>query len=344
MVTIKTIAKRAKVSIGTVDRILHNRGNVSPKTAKRVRQALKELNYKPNVQARNLKLQKTFNFGVLMPLIEQDSGYWAMPYQGIEKAKNELKAHKVHVTHFFYDRYSHISFANACQQVLDSDLDGLLIAPVMSSVSKEFIKKIPSDLPYIFFDSIVSEAKCLTSIVQDSFLSGRLAAKLMKMLINEPGTIAAIRVLPEDYHINERIRGFQSYFLENTDIQISVHNAERKQTGANIQNVLEKVLEEHKDLRGIFVSNALTYRVAEFVEKHGIKDKIKIIGYDLIAENIHYLKKDYVDFLISQQPERQGYQGIMALYTHLVLQEPVGREMMMPLDVITKENVDFYLN
>ena len=338
MVTIKTIAKNAKVSIGTVDRVLHNRGKVSPETEKRVRQALKELNYKPNVFARNLKLQKTFNFGVLMPIIEQDSGYWKMPYQGIEKAKDELKVHKVRVTYYFYNRYSQISFANACHRVLDADLDGLFVAPVMSSISEEFIEKIPTDLPYIFFDS-----KCLTYIVQDSFLSGRLAAKLMQMLIKEQGTVVAIRVLPEDYHINERIKGFRSYFLENPGLPMRVYNAERERDRTDFKDLLEKVLDEHQDLRGIFVSNALTYRVAEFVETHDIKDQIYIIGYDLIDENIHYLKNDYIEFLISQQPEKQGYQGIQTLYTHLVLREPVRSKIMMPLDIITKENIDYYL-
>ena len=127
-------------------------------------------------------------------------------------------------------------------------------------------------------------------------------------------------------------------------MQISIHNAERKHTGADFQTLLDKVLDEHKDLRGIFVSNALTYRVAEFVDRQSLKGKIKIIGYDLIAENIHYLKEDYIDFLISQQPERQGYRGIMTLYKYLVLREPVGSKIMIPLDIITKENVDFYLN
>ena len=60
MATIKDIAKLANVSIGTVDRVIHNRGYVSPDTKKRVKQAIKTLNYTPNIYARQLKLAKKY--------------------------------------------------------------------------------------------------------------------------------------------------------------------------------------------------------------------------------------------------------------------------------------------
>ena len=73
MSTIKSIAERAGVSIGTVDRVIHNRGHVSQEAEMRVKQAIEELNYIPNFFARQLKLSKTFRFGILMPKLSQDS-------------------------------------------------------------------------------------------------------------------------------------------------------------------------------------------------------------------------------------------------------------------------------
>ena len=58
MVTIKNIAELANVSIGTVDRVIHNRGEFSLKTEEKVRKVIKELNYKPNVIARSLVTKK----------------------------------------------------------------------------------------------------------------------------------------------------------------------------------------------------------------------------------------------------------------------------------------------
>ena len=65
--TIAEIAKLAGVSIGTVDRVLHNRGRVAPKTVETIMAIIDEYGYQPNAFARNLKLSKTYTVGVLPP-------------------------------------------------------------------------------------------------------------------------------------------------------------------------------------------------------------------------------------------------------------------------------------
>jgi len=52
--SIKDVAKLAGVGKGTVSRVLNDRPGVSEKTAAKVRQAIKQLGYTPNVQARRL--------------------------------------------------------------------------------------------------------------------------------------------------------------------------------------------------------------------------------------------------------------------------------------------------
>ena len=47
-IRIKDIAERAGVSVGTVDRIIHGRGNVSPISMERVQKVLDEINFTPN--------------------------------------------------------------------------------------------------------------------------------------------------------------------------------------------------------------------------------------------------------------------------------------------------------
>ena len=89
--TIKKIAQRSGVSIGTVGRVIYNRGHVSKDTESRVKQAIDELGYTTNIFARRLKLSQNYTFGVLIPAPDQDSRYWDMPNLGIHKAENELK-------------------------------------------------------------------------------------------------------------------------------------------------------------------------------------------------------------------------------------------------------------
>ena len=57
---IKDIAALAGVSIGTVDRVLHKRGEVAEKTRAKVEKILEESHYSPNLMARVLKSSKRY--------------------------------------------------------------------------------------------------------------------------------------------------------------------------------------------------------------------------------------------------------------------------------------------
>ena len=343
MATIKEIAKLANVSIATVDRVIHNRGRVSTDTKKKIEQIIKELNYKPNLLARQLKLSRNYKFGVLMPELHQDSKYWERPALGIYKAKKELEGHNIEIKFFHFNRYSEVSFFKKSNQILKENLDGLLIAPILIHSAKEFTWKIPERIPYVFFDSDIPDSNRLTFIGQDPYRSGRLAAKLMRMMTGNEGSIVIIRILPEDYHIDQRIEGFKKYYIDNNENNsVQVYEWQEQKDLSSFDIVSQKILEEQIDLQGIFVTNALTYLIASFCESHCSKKNVKIIGYDLIKQNIDYLRSEVIDFLISQSPITQGYQGIYSLYRYLVLKQNVDDKIIMPIDIVTKENIDFY--
>lgn len=342
MATIKDIAKLANVSIGTVDRVIHKRGLVAHGTQKKIEQVIKQLNYSPNIFARQLKLARLYKLGVLMPQVHQDGNYWERPVAGIRNAGKELEAHKLEIKFFHFDRYSEASFKSECTKVLAHDLDGLLIAPIFMNPVKALLDKIPNNTPYIFFDSDLPNTRRLTFIGQDPYQSGILAGKLMKMMIDDSADIAVIRVLPEDYHINQRTEGFRSYFKNNdcnNEIQIYEWQESEDPEGMNL--LLAPIL-DNPHLKGIFVTNALTYLVAYYVKGRRLARRPHIIGYDLIEENVAMLKDSVIDFLISQSPITQGYKGIQLLYRKLVLNQDIDHKIMMPIDIVTKENIEFY--
>jgi LacI family transcriptional regulator len=340
--TIKKIAGLAGVSIGTVDRVLHKRGRVSPVTEARILRISKDLKYKPNVFARNLKLAKTFVFGVLMPRPDQDSGYWTLPLKGVDRAEAELRSQKIRIRRFFYDKHSAASIGRANRKALAAGLDGLLIAPVGSPPFERFIRNLQERLPFVFFDSFIPDTAFLASIGQDSYQSGVLSARLMQMLVNQPGHMAIINVMPRDYHIEDRVRGFLTYCRRCPHITSEVYEVDGDKGRGGLSRVLDRVFRRHPDIRGIFVTNANTHPAAAYIKSRSAAGKVHIIGYDLIDENVLYLREGTIDFLISQQPERQGYEGIVALYRHVVLKEPVPKKVMMQIDIVTSDNVDFY--
>ena len=342
MVTIKQIAEKAGVSIGTVDRVLHDRGNVSADAKARVIDAIEALNYTPNLYARQLKLSRNHTFGVIMPELDQDSGYWEMPGRGIEQARRELEAHRVAVHYFHYDRYSPMSFSKGCEEALQAGLDGYLMAPALPAIAKEFVDRLPEGVPCVFFDSPVPEGHGLCSIVQDSYASGFLAGRLMSLLTGSTVSVAAVRGLSGDYHIQQRIAGFADYFSQNHLSAPQIVDSTRHDDKACLEQLIVTLLRSQPEIRGLFISDAMTYCAAQALETLGASDKIFLIGYDLLPQNIRHLKQGQIDFLISQQSKQQGYHGIYALFRNVVLKERVAATVMMPIDIITRENVDFY--
>lgn len=322
---------------------MHNRGRVHPETEKKVRQVLKELDYHANIFAKHLKMGRVFNFCVLMPRPQQDSYYWLLPYRGIQKAQEELLSHRVRVNFFFFDRYNEKSVLNTGRRLLRINPDGLLAAPVLPEGFNRFMADLPPELPVVFFDSYLPGVKPLAFIGQDAFRSGLLASRLMYQTVHRrSGLVAVIKILPEDYHIAGRIEGFlhgsRHWAGLGTETLDLVGSWPAPKTAA----YLEAFYRKHRDLAGIFVTNAMTHKVAEWWKGNSGKGKIILIGYDPIPKNVALLKAGAIDFLISQQSERQGYEGIYALFRKVVLDEEVKNKIMTQIDIITAENVDYY--
>ena len=132
--TIKDIARMAGVSAGTVDRVLHNRGDVSPKSKAKVQKVLDEIHYQPNVFAIGLAAKKKYSFICLIPYyIEHD--YWHSVVGGIERARQELRPFNVSVDYLCYHHGDEQSYQEACRTIKDNNVDAVLQVSV--STNKE---------------------------------------------------------------------------------------------------------------------------------------------------------------------------------------------------------------
>lgn len=69
MATLKDVARESGLTVGTVSRVLNNRGYISEQTREKVYAVMRELNYQPNEMARSLSKQKSNTLGVILPHI-----------------------------------------------------------------------------------------------------------------------------------------------------------------------------------------------------------------------------------------------------------------------------------
>ena len=342
--TIKEIAKLAKVSRGTVDRILHQRGNVSDKARQKVEDILKRIDYSPNIIARSLKANKKNRVVVLLPSNEKDN-YWNQSISGIHEATKKANQFNVSIEIKKFDVNNPDLFKKLVKEIFTDVPDGILLAPLFYDHSLDFLVKcISANIPYILFNTHIEDSQSLCFIGQDLFASGRVSADLLN-LIKIPGKRILIVHFDEDpatsNHLKEKEIGFRRYFEEKNNnvviesMRLSSHLLDH--TEEKLQEIFNK-----DDIGGIYVSTSKAHIIADFLQRKSLQ-KIPLVGYDLIAQNIDYLKSGEINFLINQNPKLQAYLGTSYLSDFLVFGKKIERKKLLPLDIITIENLEFYL-
>ena len=345
--TIKDVAKAAKVSAGTVDRVLHNRGRVADEVSERIKKAIRQLNYEPNLMARVLSSKKTYEIAALIPDHKIDS-YWFEPKLGIKKAEDEYRAYGINVREYTFNPYSADSFIEKANEVVNDKPDGIILSPIFYHATLPFFEKWKNEnIPFVLFNTEIQEYGPLSYIGQDSYQSGLVAAKLIHYGNPEPCSILIAHIDEEinnAAHLAKKEQGFRNYFEQNNLVHFNLIRAELNTAKlSTLINNLDRIFQNNNNIKGIYVTTSKAYDIANYLEQKHIRG-IKLIGYDLLHKNIALLNKGLIDVLINQNPKGQGYWGISHLVDHLIFKKEVPVFKYLPLDIITKENVNYYLD
>jgi LacI family transcriptional regulator len=105
--------------------------------------------------------------------------------------------------------------------------------------------------------------------------------------------------------------------------------------------MLQQMLDERGNIKGLITFNSRVNRLAKYLEKLN-SHEIMLIGYDLLEENVCYLKDGIVSYLLAQRPEKQAYFTIRDVCMKLIMKQEVKKINYMPVDIIIKENIDEY--
>jgi LacI family transcriptional regulator len=340
MIRIKDIALKANVSVGTVDRVLHNRGRVAEDVRQRVLQIAEELQYEPNLIARTLGANRAYRVAALVPDPALDP-YWQQPRLGMEKAEKELRRYGVRVEPFTFNQYEVGSFLEQATAITQNPPDGILVAPLFYRESLPLFEAWQAQaIPFVAFNTQIPESHPLSYIGQDSYGSGFLAGKLLHYGQPGPATFLVAHIA-EDFtnsaHLIRKEQGFLNYFEQHDPSgQYTVIHADLAVD--TVQRQLDALLWQHPGIGGIFVTTSKAYVLAPLLPR-----RIRLVGYDLLPENQRYLREGAIDFLINQNPQGQGYWGVVRLADHLVFRQPVAPLYHLPLDIVTKENLQYYV-
>ena len=240
------------------------------------------------------------------------------------------------MVYFFYD-FDIPSFKKTITEVLEFDCNGLLFAPIFHDESIEFLDKYSQKhIPVTLIDSDIQHRIPHFYIGQDAFKSGYLAGRLISFAVKEQREVLVIKITRDIESTSvylQRIKGFYAYFDENPLIT----NFKFTELSVRESDIDHLDVEMFANTSSVFIPNSRAYIIARFLEEKNIKG-IRIIGYDLLEKNIQHLNSGSIDFLINQKPQEQGYQAVQYLYKKVVLQEDLTSNIIIPLEIIVKEN------
>jgi LacI family transcriptional regulator len=147
---IKDIALLAGVSIGTVDRVLHSRGEVAERTSEKILRIAKDLDSSPNFIAQALKTKRRLNLVSLLPEPTEENAFWNKHPLGIQRAMRELDPFPVNLVQVTFDLLDEVDFQKKTVEVMNLQPDGVILAPIFKSESISFCNLLSKAYTFCF--------------------------------------------------------------------------------------------------------------------------------------------------------------------------------------------------
>ncbi|MBR1469371.1 MAG: substrate-binding domain-containing protein [Prevotella sp.] len=345
-IRIKDIAERAGVSVGTVDRVLHNRPNVSKYAREKVENVLKELDYQPNAYASALAYNRSCTLHMIVPEHDQEA-HWDEIEEGAMRAMESRRDFHVEVKISHYKRLNDASFIRCYKKILAENPDGVVIVPAELELTRGLTDKLHErDIPFIFLDSYMPDLRPLSFFGQDSIASGSFAAKILMMAFPNEKEIMLMKQtkngrVTSKQQTNREV-GFRHYMTDHfphvaiRELELPL-NGSRKQCWA----ILEQFFNENPQIHHCITLNSRAYLIGEYLLKNN-RQNIQVMGYDMVPKNAECMRDGSVSFLIAQHAYMQGYASIDSLFQAIVLKKKIRRVNYMPIELLMKENVEFY--
>ena len=345
-IRIKDIAERAGVSVGTVDRVLHERPNVSPKALEKVKKALEEMDYNPNMYASALAYNKSYNFFMVLPKHESEA-YWEEIEEGAGAACDRLRDFRVSYKVAYYNRFDTSTFAKTMTEVLRQQPDGVIVVPSQLDITRKYTDIMHEQgIPFILLDSYMPDLRPLAFFGQDSFSSGFFAARMLMIIASKEKEIMLMKQMRKGNVASKqqenRETGFRHYMHDHyPNVTIHEVNLSLDEKRESYDAILKKFFEEHPLVHNCITFNSKAHLVGEYLLRSNRRN-IQIMGYDMVPKNAECVRQGSISFLIAQHAFMQGYACIDTLFNAIILKKEVDPVNYMPIELLTKENIDFY--
>ena len=261
MASIKDVAQKAGVGVGTVSRVLNNSGYVSDETREKIEEAMKNLQYTPNELARNLYHKKSGIIAVLVPTVEIP--FFAELVHNIE-AELYNEGFKIMLCNTDKAHNAELEYLDMLNRHI---VDGVITG--VHSLDVEEYKKIKK--PIVAFDRYLGED--IPVVAVDHKEGGRLAAEILlkngcKKIVHFRGSTA----VESPYHERQGVECF--------DYELAWNKFDLEYYKYAVKDLFDRLDEWEFD--GIFGTDLVAIEcMNEVIRRHKkVPKDVKCVAYD----------------------------------------------------------------
>jgi LacI family transcriptional regulator len=301
---IKDIARAAGISIGTVDRALRARSGVSPTTRARVLKIAEQLGYRPNIAARNLKLNRRLRIAAYLP--REIASFFDPLRAGIRAAGAASLGTGVEL---YFRTYPKLDDGDL--ELLETDIackyDGIILALGNPNRVDSLLRRITRlGTVVVCVASDAPRSGRLASISVDGFTSGAIAAELFARTLLNPGSVATITGELTVLDHAEKLRGFAAGLAMMAPHLALLPVLESQKRPRDAYRQATELLSRKPRPLGLYISTINSTPIMRALEEHNLLGQIKVITTDLFPELVPLLEAGKILASLSQRPYTQG--------------------------------------
>jgi len=323
--TIRDVAQKAGVGVGTVSRVLNDSTSVSQETRRKVLAAISELDYSPNPAARRLSRGKTMVIGALVPYFTNPSVVRRL--QGIVSVVTNSAYDLILFDVESIDRRD-IYLLNVLRRQM---VDGLLIISLTPSATDfDYLQQF--EVPTVLVDAYHPE---LNRVIVDNVAGGYLATQhLLELGHRRIAYISDFLDDPFNSPVRDRFRGYQQALAEAGVAFRPEYHLQGEHGRYEARAMTNTLLKMPTPPTAIFAySDTQAIGVIEAATEAGIKipDQLSVIGFDNI-EAAEYLQIT----TIRQALYESGVCGCELLLQVMANPLPEPQEISLPIELVRR--------
>lgn len=338
---IHRIAELAKVSIGTVDRALHNRPGISEVTRKKVLRIAKQLAYTPHPAARILSVgSANLRIGVCIP--QEIHFFYDQMRAGIFDEAKRTNGFGVEIV---YTPVTNLGDGEGekVEALLERGVNALIVTPGdPKSVTPLINRAEKQNVRVICITTDAPRSQRSSVVCVDPELNGKLAAELMAKFVPAGSEAAVITGMLTTEEHRLKAKGFCDGFKKDCAQGEIVAVLEAHESEKESYRKTCELLTAHSGLSGIYVSTVNCMPVCQALQDHGCAGKIQLITTDLFPEMVPHLQYGTIRASIYQDPYLQGQQAVRMLTDHLLNQITIPKTNFLNPGIVLKTNLHLF--